>query len=352
MKTPLKIHFFPLLLALSIAYGCTSSPTNESETETPKKENTAQHSPVASKSNIEKSNAVVKQDWLVQVGNVYLTPADLRESLNFKPIRSNSSKLQESVNARLDEMILATLLEQEARKQGIHNRPSVRQKIQQILTQELLSVQVEQPIHEAVFDESELKLYYDQNLHRYERPKQVRIADILIAIADDREAAKSKAEAVLKEALALQGKRSGFGPLVRKYSDTPLTYSKGDTGYFDPTGAPLLISESLVDAAFELQKVGQISPSLVEAEDGFHIIMLVGKRPPLKTSFSKVKHSIAAQIRKERLAEEHQFYLKQLRQNNPIQKDDDAIIEIVNQISDTSLYHDQASTEFPPQLPQ
>lgn len=297
-------------------------------------------------------NNTINPHGLVQIGNQSITAIDLKESMEFTPIRSNASNLHAALNTRLEQMITATLLEQEAKKQGIHEQPSIRRKIQQILVQELLNAKVERPIREATITEDEQKLYFEQNRERYERPRQVRVADILIAFGDSIEVARRKAGKVLTEALALQGKHSGFGPLIREYSDTPLTYSKGDTGYFDPTGAPLLISNSLVEAAFELQKVGQISPSLIEAEDGFHVIMLVGKRPALKKSFQSVKHSIATQIRKERMVEEQQFYLKTLRQNNPVQLDENALTELVNEISETSLVQDQASTSFPPQLPQ
>ena len=119
----------------------------------------------------------------------------------------------ENLKKRLDDMVLGEVFYQEALRQKLDQKPEVQQSIRQLLTQKLLE-QVEGKAWSREVTEAEVKAYYDQHAGEYNRPEQVRIADIYIAIPAqasgmEKDALKKKAEAALTEAQASE-KRQGW----------------------------------------------------------------------------------------------------------------------------------------------
>lgn len=125
---------------------------------------------------------------------------------------------------------------------------------------------------------------------------QVRTSHILIGFgeqartpgykpADDEKAkVKAKAEQVYKELKA----GGEFGKLAEKYSDDPGSKDKGGSyDMFISRGGPFV--KEYNDAAFKLQKAGDISP-ITESPFGYHIIRLDEKK---KLSPEEAKNSPA-----------------------------------------------------------
>ncbi|OGQ76874.1 MAG: hypothetical protein A3G94_08160 [Deltaproteobacteria bacterium RIFCSPLOWO2_12_FULL_60_16] len=144
--------------------------------------------------------------------------------------------------------------------------------------------------------EKEAEDYY--RTHRDEKfyqPKGVRLRHILLRLppAGDpkqKDAARSKAEAVLQEA------RTGkdFAGLVRRYSEDPSAAQGGDAGWF----AQGQLLPSVEKVAFALKK-GEIS-GVVESALGYHILKAEEVREAKTKGFKETREEIVRAIKAER----------------------------------------------------
>jgi peptidyl-prolyl cis-trans isomerase D len=117
----------------------------------------------------------------------------------------------------------------------------------------------------------EVRQYYEQNQKQYARAEERQASHILIVVdskagADEKQAARAKAEQLLKQA---KQNPAGFGNLATKNSQDPGSAAKGgDLGFF-PRGSMVKPFE---DAVFQM-KAGEIAGP-VETQFGYHIIHL------------------------------------------------------------------------------
>jgi peptidyl-prolyl cis-trans isomerase D len=155
-----------------------------------------------------------------------------------------------------------------------------------------------------VVPEAELKSYYEQNAARLAGMEERRASHILISVdksasAEQREAARSKAQALLAE---VQKSPTQFAELARKNSqDTGSATKGGDLDFFG-RGAMVKPFE---DVAFALKK-GEVS-GVVETEFGFHIIRLTDIKVPEQMSFesqrAKLEQEVRGQLAQRKFAE-------------------------------------------------
>src|SRR5205823_12449037 len=130
------------------------------------------------------------------------------------------------------------------------------------------------------------KKYYDDNPARFEEPKRVRAAHVLLGTKDqvtgadlpeDKKAAKRKQmEDLLKRARAGED----FGKLAQQYSEDPGSKEKGGE-YTFPRGQ---MEPRFEEAAFSLN-TNQVS-DVVTTSYGFHIIKLYEKLPAKKEPYA------------------------------------------------------------------
>lgn len=280
---------------------------------------------------------VKKPSVVAQIGNSAITIADFKGYLSERPLPKQGRISEEDVVKRLDEMALEEVLYKEAIRLKLDQDPKVRMNIRQILSQKLIRDQVIQKFKNMEVTEKELKEYYDQHWYEYNRPEQVRLADIFIAVSpgdsDDKKAEmKKKAETVLTEALKTKGNRMAFSQLIREHSDTHSKYQKGDTGFFDIEGNPVGIDIALAKTAFEIEKNGSICDHVIPTPDGYHIIMRIGKRSAVHRSFDTVRNQIKQRIRLENYQTKRLDYVDTLKKNANIQINDTVVAEIVKEL--------------------
>lgn len=144
--------------------------------------------------------------------------------------------------------------------------------------------------------EEELRKFYSENLPRFTQPEERRASHILIkaeksAPADQRKAARAKAEALLAE---VKKNPASFAELAKKNSEDPGSAVNGGDLDFFGKGAMVKPFE---DAAFSLQK-GQIS-DIVESDFGFHIIQVTDLRGGQAEPFETVRAQIEDEARKQ-----------------------------------------------------
>jgi len=260
----------------------------------------------------------------------------LMSYLSTLPLPAYSQLTAKTIEQRLEELITSEVLYRQALRISLDKKPEIRHRIQQILAQNLLEEMVNKPVREREITDRELQAYYNEHLNEFQRPAQVRLADIFIAVAPaagsgQRKQKKEQAEKALAEGLAHKDERLGFGKRILKYSDTPEKYPKGNTGFFDVGGKPVGLDTKLAREAFKLQKTGQVCEQIVTAADGYHIIMLTGKRESVKRPFEKVKEQLRNRIYRERIELAQNEYIEGLKQKCRIKINQDVFEELVKE---------------------
>ncbi|MGI4861495.1 MAG: SurA N-terminal domain-containing protein [Janthinobacterium lividum] len=150
--------------------------------------------------------------------------------------------------------------------------------------------------------EAEIAKYYQDHLSQYKTAGEVRASHILITVdknasADQRAAAKAKAEGILKQVTAHPDQ---FAALAKSDSQDPGSAAKGgDLGYF---GRGMML-KPFEDAAFGLQK-GQISP-LVQTDFGYHIIEVTDVKPSVTRALADVHDEIVHSLQNDAAAKRY-----------------------------------------------
>jgi parvulin-like peptidyl-prolyl isomerase len=309
-----------------------------------------------SKDEKEKSAVVAK------VGESRITKGELKSYLSKRPLSRRSEALEEEVDKGLDALILEEVLYQEALRLKLDQEPDVRERMRKMLTQMLIYDQINKKEWNREISAEELKDYYEKHQNEFNRPTQVRLADIFIAVPSGaakgvREQQRKKAQQVLSEARNVKGQQTGLENLIRKYSDTPQKYRKGDTGFFDITGSPVGIDKQLAEAAFKLDKVGSLSDRVIETADGFHVVMLISKRDAVNQPLEAVQNQLKQRIRLESVNEARAAYIKKLKDSAAIDIDQNVLSGIVAELKQAQPARQPATRaqtvgpHLPPQPP-
>lgn len=156
--------------------------------------------------------------------------------------------------------------------------------------------------------------YFETNTAKFHQPERVRAQHILIKVdpgADD----KTKAEA-LKKLKDIQKKvlaGEDFGKLAKENSEGPSNVREGDLGYF--TRGRMV--KSFEEAAFKLAP-NEVS-DIVETQFGYHLIKVLDHQPEKDPSFDDVEPQIMATLRNEKIQQEMEPYIENLRAKAKIQ---------------------------------
>lgn len=154
----------------------------------------------------------------------------------------------------------------------------------------------EKMVETAKVDDAAIKAWYQSNEARYKQPEQRQASHILIrlekgAAEAEVQAARAKAEQVLAE---LKAKPTDFAKLAKQYSQDPGSAEKGgDLGFF---GRGMMV-KPFEDAVFSL-KENQIS-GVVGSDFGFHVIKLTGVRPERGRSLDEVRGEIVGELKRQ-----------------------------------------------------
>jgi parvulin-like peptidyl-prolyl isomerase len=187
------------------------------------------------------------------------------------------------------------------------------------MIQQLVKKEVDEPLAGLEITDEEVKAVYDANPLEFDRPAQVRASDIFIK---DRASAKTLLASAKKADLA------GFRRLAREQSEDEKTKaSGGDLHFFEASGEgepPTAMRE----AAFSLDKVGAVYSELIEEGDGYHIIMLTGKRAGLTRTYEQAKRAIRHKLTREKKDAAMEALTQRLRKEIEVEVDYDALKRI------------------------
>jgi peptidyl-prolyl cis-trans isomerase D len=159
---------------------------------------------------------------------------------------------------------------------------------------EYAELRLEQLATQVTPSEADLQKLYDENRASYVLDERRRARHIVIAIAnEDDAAALKKAESVAAEA------RTGkdFAELAKKFSSDATASQGGDLGFIQQKDFPGPLGDTLF-----AMKVGDVSPP-VKSQFGYHILKLEEIQAGEAKPFDQVRAELDSQYRQDRAAE-------------------------------------------------
>lgn len=251
---------------------------------------------------------------------------------------STGPHLVKTARKRLRDMLATETLYQEALRMKIDQTPEARRRIRQIIIQQLLEEEVAKPVNQWRITDRELREYYERHLDEFSSPEQVRISDIFIAVPSgatpkQKEEKRAIADEVLKKAGENRNRIFGFRNLISRYSDIPGSWPRGDTGFFDRRGRPVGIPQALVNAAFALKRTGQVADHVIETSDGFHVIMLTGRRSAMKKSLREVAPALKRRMKREERERRRREFMEMVMNKAHIEINEDAFKKVINDMA-------------------
>jgi len=246
----------------------------------------------------------------------------------------------------LDELIAITLLQQDAKAQGI---TASDQEVQQMVaarkqnfpneeaykkalaqagvTEAKLREQARDTIAvqkyvqtklapQATVSDQATKDFYEKNKGQMQMPERLHLRHIFVLVDQkatpaDREKAKQKAEGLLKR---VQGGED-FAKVATEASDDPGSKSRGgDIG---------LVGHGQTDPAFEaaafaLKKPNEMSP-VVQSSFGYHILQLLERKEPSTVPYEQVKGRIEQMLKQQQVQKLFQVRADQLRAKGKVE---------------------------------
>jgi peptidyl-prolyl cis-trans isomerase C len=263
---------------------------------------------------------VQANEVLAKVGDRTITVGELADRLaSQSPYLRARFESPERRKEFLDNLIRFELLVFEANRRGYADKPEIKRARRNAMIQQLIKKEVDEPLEALEITDEEIKAIYDANPLEFDRLAQVRASDIFIK---DRAAAKTLLASAKKTDLA------GFRKLARERSEDEKTKGGGgDLRFFEAVGQgdpPAAIRQ----AAFSLDKVGAVHSELVEEGDGYHIIMLTGKRAGVTRTYEQAKRAIRHKLTREKKDAAMEALTERLRKQIDVEVDYEALNSI------------------------
>jgi peptidyl-prolyl cis-trans isomerase C len=195
-------------------------------------------------------------------------------------VKTNPKLKSQYLNHLIDNMLLA----KQAESADLNESDRYKAMLEAAQRDILARLYVDQYIDEQT-TEKKLKEYFKEHKKEF-NSKEVRASHILFKKDD-----KSKAEKVLKEAVK---KDADFAALAKEHSTGPSASRGGDLNYF---GKGRMVPP-FEKAAFATKK-GDVHPTLVETQFGWHIIKVTDVRGGDKVTFEDKKDEVEKTVRRQ-----------------------------------------------------
>ena len=216
--------------------------------------------------------------------------------------------------AFLDNYIRKRLVVQEAYKQGLDKRASVREAMQEAKDSALFDHYIRDVVASKVVTDTAVRQYYDQHHSEFVTPDRVHVRHILITASSSGPHARSKQEALdmiekvaaqlhllnmqsrgPTPAAAEQMRIAEFTRLARQYSEDTNAPSGGDLGWL--IHGQLL--PELDSAAFALPVA--VPSGILETKLGYEILLVEAKEPSRAESFEEARPAIREMLIAQRM---------------------------------------------------
>ena len=198
----------------------------------------------------------------------------------------------------LDQMVVESVLLQEASRRGLTRDAEVRKMLQEAERQILIGrlLEVLRREKEAPVTDDQVAQFYEANKNNFKQPDSYHVSHILTA---DSEMAKK----------ALDRVKSGepFAKVAQEVSIDPSKSRGGDIGFFSKGQ----VIPEFEEAAMKL-KAGEMS-GIVQTPLGYHIILLTEQKPAHQKPLEEVKDQIRQGLQGQQGQQAVQSVIQELR---------------------------------------
>jgi peptidylprolyl isomerase len=257
---------------------------------------------------------------VAQRGDVRLTAADLTAALaDLDPqVRAQVTANQQTLANFARERVLNQAVLAEAKAAKWDQKPEIARKMDDardaVVVQSWLASLV--PSDPAYPPESEVTTAYENNRSRLLTPKQYHIAQIVLSVKQG--ATAQEDEEVRKKALDFRAQagrpKADFAEIAKKNSQEKQSADNGgDVGWIRESDMLPAVREAVSGLA-----EGAISQP-VRVPDGWHVLKLIGVKPPGEISLLDAKPQIVAALRQARAQRLMRAHLDEMVKTEPIQ---------------------------------
>lgn len=199
-------------------------------------------------------------------------------------------------------------LEKAAEQQGVNFEDFKQQIRNSIITQQVISQEVGRKIQ---ITKEEGQKFYDEHKKEMERPEQIRLSEILVAVPKDATpeqitGAETKADNLLKE---IRG-GAKFEDVAKRSSEGPSAQQGGDLGFFK-RGA---LAKELENKTFAM-KAGAVS-DVIRTKQGFVILTVTEHDEAGIPPFKEVENKVSDALYYQKLTPALRAYLTKLREDS------------------------------------
>jgi peptidyl-prolyl cis-trans isomerase C len=206
--------------------------------------------------------------------------SDVKEATNNLPPQARGMPPQQLYPLLVEQLIDARALLIQAQRTGLDKDPDVQRAMQAAQDRALESALLNKVVRPQVTDEA-VKARFDQESAGKTGEPEVHARHILVAD-----------EATAKKIIAELKRGADFAALSKQYSKDPSAAQQGgDLGYFKKTD---MVPEFSA-VAFSL-KDGEISPTPVKTQFGWHVIQVTEHRTAKPPSFEQEKDELRQQM--------------------------------------------------------
>ena len=269
---------------------------------------------------------------LAKVGEREITLGDYAETLErmdpFERLRYQSPERRKQL---LNEIIQVELLADEARRRGLDKLPETRERVRQMLRDELLRELRQSVPSPAEIPEADVHVYFDSHREEFKEPERRRVAHLLLG-------SEAQAKAALQK--AREASAADWGKLVSQLSlDKPAQSSApaptelaGDLGIVGPPGhargANPRVPESVRAAVFEIDKLGGVLDRVVAESGHFHVVRMTGRTEARDRSYQDAERTIRVALVQQRIRAREAELEQDLKKRYPVSVDDEALSRV------------------------
>jgi peptidyl-prolyl cis-trans isomerase C len=262
---------------------------------------------------------------VVKVGDNVITVGDVQERINKQSpfIRARYATLDKKKEF-VDNLVRFEVMAAEAQKRGYDKDPEVMRVMKQQMISKFLQKDFESKLKVEDVPDADVEKYYKDHPDEFNKKDEVRASEILLKDKPKAEKVYAEAKAQPKTAGADQ---KGFRDLVTKYSEDDESKTRGgDLTFFtaDATTYP----KAVVDAAFKLGDVGDVSPP-VKTDKGWVVLKLTQKRPGFNRPLPEVKHQIQQRLFRDTRTKALDAFIADLKKQTTIEYHDENLGKVV-----------------------
>ena len=276
-----------------------------------------------------------KSPVLATVAGGEITEEDLREEAEWRA--RNRQPVPEPAEL-LDEMINRRAMLAKARSEGLDEEADTRRRIESMLIARLREQHLDKEVADASVSEEEVRKAYESQSSEFATKSLDRFAVLFLessskSSAQSREEVRKRLEEGItkSDAQPASGGRgpaaTGFGAVATEYSDDQIgRYRGGDIGWIEEGASSARVPDEVLETGRGLNK-GERS-EIIDAEDGFYVIMKTDSRPGGVAPFNEAAPGIHRNLLVEKRRAIEERFIQDLVEGAKVSRNQEAIDKI------------------------